>query len=533
MNNLDRVDLVSFVDSLNSNPGLSPQNSQKRYISISADGRYCSLGNIKSSKNLNTAAINALFQKASVEFRDDARKLEKLNSGIERFKTRLENRSRPWYYYVFCRFFGRRSAEENELIRIKGVVETALAPRQRAPGYVPPPVPQMEKISVAPANTEVIGDSEIQRGKELVDQQLKGASRVPVTLMKLFDSLKSGWDSLGTSQELGLKSYIDDLHAFIGSEMFASLSAVQQDRIGRTLHELEFAFEITILRTLYEKEENPERKQVILKTINSKIQTEISKLQLNDCVLIPGGYLNPNNLGHAALYMIKKSDRTHVSFTNINTGEGSRSAGRLSLRDLNGNLNVFKAVKGIKTYIAEGFKQLRSIVKKSHSHPRDRKVVDITYSNVSTNALNNEFFSFLITSHKRKEQTDMKTVNGEIGRRLGAAQMIEGRKHNGQNNGACSTKSVASFIHERLGEVNVYRTFKLFSSEIEQANLGQVEDIDNLKSAATYIVAKRTKKADKEAKVNKEAASKARKDHERSEKAALKEKKRASKKKNT
>lgn len=508
------IDLDSFLRALDSALSEPIVDNAKKYVSVEPNGKNYKIHAKKNEKNLNTARINELFQKASVEFKDNSEKLTKLSETIGKYKARLDNRSKPWYY----RLFGLSSGEK-ELVKIKSSVDVSLKKAEAVFGRSIPkvqafeslPAPSLKgRISLLPPsspNPVYVADVEESQRKRKrgVDSELKRDKEI-ITKMKLFDSVNIDWKAPGTSQELGLKTYIDDLQAFVVSDKFNRLSDVQKTRIRRTLHELVFAFEITILRALYDSEQNPQRKQIILDKINDEIQKELSNLRApSDCVLLPGGYLNPDSKGHAVLYMIKKVDEGHSSLTIINTGEAAMDIGRISLTDISGKISLLSAGKNIGNYLKEGFLEFAEVLN-LRSLPRS-KCIDVTYTNLPTSGLSNKFFSTLVvTLHKRAEVTEMEKVITEVegilprenGRHGNPSPLkkIEGRVHKMQNNGVCAVKSVSSFIHERLDEVKVYWTFKFFSSEIVQSIVEKGKG--KLIEIGRQIVEKRGRKAREE-----------------------------------
>ncbi len=510
-----------FLDNLNNvlgSSGVPESGYTKKYLSVE-NGRYKVERN-KNSKNLNTAAINSLFIEAHKAFKGNEEKLNNLRSTIKKYKARLETRSRPWYHYViFCFFF--KSSEEKELSRIKHLIPKS--------GYVPPNVPPTSlkgRVSVIQPPPEKTLEQELNDQIQKADSELapnnpnNAPERIKLYNMKMFDSLKLKLNLNGSTQTNGIKSCLDDLREF-QREKQAELSPPENELLKRTIHELQFALEISILRSMYESKHFEKKKDQIMEMIQDRITRELIRLKPGECVVLPGGYAyidtkiekgQPKKVekGHATLYVIKK-EQQGASFTIVNTGEGANSAGLLKeLSDETLDLG------------REAIDTLMSIIGKKNKLSKNSRyrIKDIKFKNLTIHSFDKDFISYVVKSNS--EARTMEQINRELALRLKekGGNQNEGREHKAQNGGACTVKSVTSFVNERLEKT--YRKFKVFSTERELSRIadyrkdrraikvlcrGKMENpevaLEQMANAGNTILEKRTKKANKTKKVKK------------------------------
>lgn len=518
--------ISSFLASLNevtANP-----SAIKQYIT-EKDKKF-EITHKKSSKNINTQNINDYLKKSYEAFnsKNNFRRLQDLtilDTQITQYKARFNSSKNGFVELlkkIFCCCFDMRSDEEIELESIHDLVKKALGQ-----GDYRAPDPVGDTLS-AKFKDRINLLERCLASKNQIDPDI-GPKRYNLFKMKLFDSKIFKSELQGLEQDLALKSYVDDLFRFIGSGEFTQLNHEQQNKVVRLHAELNFALEIVVLRAIYEAENVPAEKKKVLDEINKRIMKELKNLGKDEYLVIPGGYLyidkanSANCKGHAVLYAIKKGENGTAEFTIVDTGEGAE--GRKG--------NVVDALKEVREQTFAEIKESKlvvGVISLISSRPQKHAAQmtnDTKVDHIPLDKLNEEFFSFLIDTHKRKTTTTMIDVRNEITGKLmsfGGTAAI-GRLHHQQHNDSCSVKSVSAFMPLRLDRESVKR-IKVSITENEIDNFKTLSGIDpgyteTLKKEAASILVHRREKMDKEItriqKLNEKAVGKAEKEEKKKE----------------
>lgn len=201
-----------------------------------------------------------------------------------------------------------------------------------------------------------------------------------------------------------------------------------------------------------------------------------------DEVTIGGGYRRSkdSNLGHSVQYVFRKENDGFYSLTFVNTGEGIEYSALLQ----DSLYATWNAIWG-------------------NSHLDRIHLKDDVWMGIPREALTAEFVTILVEKRMKQIPTCMAEIKQDVSnylRRFPSLREGKGREHKIQKKGSCTVKSLASWLHERLGD-HIWRDFKAFYTSQEMQKLDYLtEQIPNSQTRETFksegqrIIQKREKK---------------------------------------